>query len=96
MDQGTQITRFVEGYKEGRTVQKKIGGPSLIGFINSLIGIRTVYIIVFVVAVIMIIQTINKEEPLTVGHGEDRADEAWSSSHAADSREEYQGGDKED
>lgn len=96
MDQGSQITQFVEGYKEGRTVQKKLSGPSFIGYINSLIGIRTVYIIVFVVAILMIIQTINKEEPLTVGHGEDETDYAGSSLLTAESREEYRSGDKED
>lgn len=96
IDQGSQITRFIEGYKEGRTVEKKIGGPSLIGYINSLIGIRTVYIIVFVVAVMMIIQSINKEEPLTIGSGEDQTDQAWSSSLTDESREEYRPRDKED
>lgn len=36
------------------------------GYINSLIGMRLIYIIVFAVAVIMLLQTINKEEPLRV------------------------------
>ncbi|KAK3036001.1 hypothetical protein RJ639_031174 [Escallonia herrerae] len=66
-DQGSQVTRFLEGYKEGSVIQKQISGPSVMGYINSLIGIRTIYIIVFVVAVLMLIQTINKEEPLKVG-----------------------------
>lgn len=96
IDQGTQITRFLEGYREGRTLEKKIGGPSLIGYINSLIGIRTVYIIVFIVAVMMIIQTINKEEPLTVGRGEARTDHGSSSSFPDESTEVYQSRDKED
>ncbi|KAK3033626.1 hypothetical protein RJ639_033751 [Escallonia herrerae] len=66
-DQGSQVTRFLEGYREGSVIQKQISGPSVMGYINSLIGIRTIYIIVFVVAVLMLIRTINKEEPLTVG-----------------------------
>lgn len=66
-DQGSQITQFLEGYREGRTETNKIGGASLIGFINSLIGIRTVYLVVFVVVVIMLLQTVGKEEPLRVG-----------------------------
>ncbi|KAK2967031.1 hypothetical protein RJ640_003387 [Escallonia rubra] len=66
-DQGSQVTRFLEGYREGSVIQKQISGPSVMGYINSLIGIRTIYIIVFVVAVLMLIQTINKEEPLKVG-----------------------------
>ncbi|WOL12712.1 protein disulfide isomerase-like 5-2 [Canna indica] len=55
-DQGSQISHFLEGYREGRTITKQLGGPSLIGFINSLISIKTVYLIVFIVAVLMVIQ----------------------------------------
>lgn len=55
-DQGSQISRFLEGYREGRTITKKISGPSLLGFIHSLININTVYIIVFAVALFMLIQ----------------------------------------
>ncbi|KAJ4963725.1 hypothetical protein NE237_023664 [Protea cynaroides] len=61
-DQGSQITRFLEGYREGRTEKKSISGPSFIGFINSMIGIGTVCIIVFVVAVLILIQTIGKDK----------------------------------
>lgn len=61
-DQATQISQFLEEYREGRVVHKKIGGPSLIGYINSLISIRTVYLIVFIVAVIMLIRNISKQD----------------------------------
>ncbi|KAJ6837924.1 protein disulfide isomerase-like 5-2 [Iris pallida] len=54
-NKGSQISRFLEGYREGRTITKRVSGPSFMGFINSLIGIRTVYLIVFVVAVLMLI-----------------------------------------
>lgn len=37
------------------------------GFIKSLIGIRSLYILVFVIAMIMLILTVGKEEPLRVG-----------------------------
>ncbi|KAA8546309.1 hypothetical protein F0562_002952 [Nyssa sinensis] len=94
-DQGSQITRFLQGYRDGSVIQKQISGPSLMGYINSLIGIRTVYIIVFVVAVIMLIQTINKEEPLRVGT-RDQVDHASSSTSQAESREVHRSGDKED
>lgn len=93
-DQANQISRFLEGYKEGRTIKNRIGGPSFIGFINSLIGIRTVFLIVFVVAVVMLIQNINKEEPDGVGTRAP-ADDASSSNAEAESRE-YRAGDKED
>lgn len=66
-DQGSQISQFLDGYRKGLTEQKSVSGPSLIGFINSLIGIRFVYIIVFLVAMLMLIQNVCKEEPLRVG-----------------------------
>lgn len=91
-DQGSQISQFLEGYRQGRTEEKRISGPSLMGYINSLIGIRTVYIIVFLVAMLMLIQSISKEEPLRVGTG-DRVDRA-SSSEAEST--EYRPEDKED
>ncbi|XP_047342136.1 protein disulfide-isomerase 5-2 [Impatiens glandulifera] len=72
-EQRSQVTRFIEGYRQGSVIQKQIGALSFMGYINSLIGIRTIYIIVFVVLIIMIIQTINKEEPLTVGTREQAA-----------------------
>lgn len=95
-DEATQISQFLEGYREGRTIKKQIGGPSFIGFINSFIGIRTVYMIVFVVAVVMIIQTINKgdEEPPRVGT-RDQVDRATSCVSEAEGKE-YRSGEKED
>ncbi|KAJ6859099.1 protein disulfide-isomerase 5-2-like [Populus alba x Populus x berolinensis] len=66
-DQGSQISQFLAGYREGRTERNIVSGPSLLGYISSLIGIRTVYIIVFLVAMLMFVQHISKEEPLRVG-----------------------------
>ncbi|KAL8159113.1 hypothetical protein V2J09_000650 [Rumex salicifolius] len=69
-DQGSEITTFLQGYREGRTVSKKIG-LSFMGFINSFIGLRLIFIIVFVVAVLILIQTIyryDEEEPVFGGH----------------------------
>lgn len=66
-DHLTQVSRFLEGYREGRTEKKKINGPSFMGFINSMIGIRSVYIIVFLVAVIMMLRSLGQvEEPAGV------------------------------
>lgn len=50
--------------------------------------------IVFVVAVVMLIQTINKDEPLRVGT-RDQAGLASSSDSEAESKD-YRSGDKED
>ncbi|XAR62670.1 hypothetical protein NMG60_11017516 [Bertholletia excelsa] len=95
-DQGSQITRFLEGYREGSVIQKHVNGPSFMSYINSLIGVRAVYIFVFVVAVIMLIQTIGKEEPLRVGT-RDRAEHASSSTTSQhDVREQQKSGQKED
>ncbi|KAH7524972.1 hypothetical protein FEM48_Zijuj06G0175900 [Ziziphus jujuba var. spinosa] len=95
-DQASQVSRFLEGYREGRTIQKRISKSSLLGFINSLIGIRTVYLIVFLVGVIMLIQNINKgdDEPLGVG-SRDEVDRASSSVSEAESKE-HKYGEKED
>ncbi|KAL5558466.1 hypothetical protein UlMin_034677 [Ulmus minor] len=77
-DQASQVSQFLEGYREGRTIETRVSGPSALGFLNSLIGIKTVYLIVFIVAVIMLMQTIFKEEPLRVGT-RDQADHPSSS-----------------
>ncbi|KAI9200367.1 hypothetical protein LWI28_006644 [Acer negundo] len=74
-DHGSQISRFLEGYREGKTEQKRIAGPSFMGYINSLIGINTVYIIVFLVAMIMLIRSLGNEEPRRVST-QDQSDEA--------------------
>ncbi|XP_062101170.1 protein disulfide isomerase-like 5-2 isoform X2 [Humulus lupulus] len=71
-DQASQVSRFLEGYREGRTIETRISGPSMLGFITSLISIKAVYLIVFVVAVIMVILIIKgHEEPLRVGTQEE-------------------------
>lgn len=55
-DLGSQLSRFLEGFREGRTIKKGISGPSFIGFINSLASMNTVYLIVFLVAVLMVLR----------------------------------------
>ncbi|CAN8233296.1 unnamed protein product [Cochlearia groenlandica] len=63
-DHLTQVSRFLEGYRQVRTEKKRIKGPSLMGFINSMIGIRSVYVIVFLVAVIMMLRSLGQvDEP---------------------------------
>ncbi|XP_074263521.1 protein disulfide-isomerase 5-2-like [Silene latifolia] len=61
-DQGSQVTRFLEGYKEGRTESKKISGTSFMQFLNSMVGLRLIFIIVFVIAVLTLIQTVGKND----------------------------------
>ncbi|KAL8110846.1 hypothetical protein AgCh_026552 [Apium graveolens] len=90
-DQRSQVTQFLEGYKSGSVIQKRISGPSLMGFIKSLIGIRSMYILVFVIAMIFLILTIGKEEPLRVGTREQA-----SAISEAERRELHSSADKED
>lgn len=91
-DQGSQISRFLEGYREGRTEQKRIKGPSLLGYINSLIGVRSIYIIMFLLAMLMLIRSIGEEPPLRVGT---RRQAAHTTTSEAESSDETSG-DKED
>ncbi|KAJ3700371.1 hypothetical protein LUZ61_004076 [Rhynchospora tenuis] len=55
-DRGSQISRFLEGYRQGNIIKKKLKGPSLIGFINSLISLKSIYLVVFIVAILMFVQ----------------------------------------
>ncbi|KAI4388813.1 hypothetical protein MLD38_001108 [Melastoma candidum] len=91
-DPETQISGFIKGYREGSTEQKRIGGPSFMKYVNSLIGIRTVYILVFLVCMLMLIRSISKEEPLRVGTRE----ESEGSPSSEQEETEYKPGDKED
>ncbi|KAK7391158.1 hypothetical protein VNO78_19569 [Psophocarpus tetragonolobus] len=95
-DQATQITKFLEGYREGRTIKKTFSGPSLMRFFHRSFDIRMVYIIVFVVAVLMLIQTFSKggDEYHSVPN-QVQTDNANSSVSEAESKE-YKPGDKED
>lgn len=97
-DHLTQISRFLEGYREGKTEKKRIKGPSLMGFINSMIGIRSVYLIVFLVAVIMMLRSLGQvEEPArvrTTAASRERADQTTSVPEGETS--EHKPRDKED
>lgn len=98
-DVRSQISRFLEGYREGRTIQKKISGPSILGFINSLISIKTVYIIVFVTAFVMLIQYLSKQGDYTPSVEQTRSQTEETDRMVSESenpRENYQPGDKED
>lgn len=97
-DQGTQITKFLEGYREGRTIKKSLDGPSLMQFIHRSFDIRMVYIVVFMIAVLMLIQTLGKG-----GDGgeyqrvpnQEKVNQPSSSTSETENKE-YKEGDKED
>ncbi|XP_068313649.1 protein disulfide isomerase-like 5-2 [Pyrus communis] len=95
-DQASQVSQFIQGYKEGRIIKERIGGPSFASFMTSFIGIGTVYIIVFVVIVMMLIRSINKEDDESpVARTGDQVDRATSSTVEAESKE-HRSGEKED
>ncbi|KAM2274814.1 hypothetical protein ACFX1S_044573 [Malus domestica] len=95
-DQASQVSQFIQGYKEGRIIKERIGSPSFASFMTSFIGIGTVYIMVFVVIVMMLIRSINKEDDESpVARTGDQVDHATSSTVEAESRE-HRSGEKED
>lgn len=95
-DQATQITKLMEGYREGKTLQKRISGPSLLKAMHRSFDIRMVYIFVFVVAVMMLIQTLYKgDNDYERAPNQDQGDNARSSVFEGQSKE-YKPGDKQD
>lgn len=49
-DHGSQISRFLEGYRAGRTIKKSVGGRS-----PTLLGVNALYILLFLVAVLIVL-----------------------------------------
>ncbi|KAL8232607.1 hypothetical protein R6Q57_002385 [Mikania cordata] len=94
-DQGSQITLFLERFKDGK-VEKKTLGPSVMGYIISLLGMRTIYILLFLVAVVFLIATIGKDEPLVCETPDPSHHAASGSTSVAHSREARMSTDKED
>ncbi|KAI5399994.1 protein disulfide-isomerase 5-2 [Lathyrus oleraceus] len=98
-DQGTQITKFLEGYREGRTVKKRLSGPTLTQYLQRSFDIRMVYIVVFMIAVLMLIQTLGKGgdsgEYQRVAN-QDKVNQPSSSTTEGEEIKEYKEGDKED
>ncbi|KAG8493524.1 hypothetical protein CXB51_011069 [Gossypium anomalum] len=96
-DQGSQISQFLEGYRQGRTEKKTVKAPLFMGFFNSVVGIVAFFIIFIVVAMmilmIVLLIIISKDnEPVKVGSREevDRADncEAESNQHGPGKKED--------
>ncbi|MBA0775804.1 hypothetical protein Gotri_010911 [Gossypium trilobum] len=96
-DQGSQISQFLEGYRQGRTQKKTVKAPLFMGFFNSVVGIVAFFIIFIVVAmmilmVVLLIIISKDNEPVRVGSREevDRADnsEAESSQHGPGKKED--------
>ncbi|CAM8911664.1 unnamed protein product [Rhodiola kirilowii] len=94
---GSQVTRFLQGFKEGKFETKKINGASFSGFIDSLFGVRTALIILFLVAVLGLLMTITKDDEPQKPGKKPRTNQDGSSSDEAESSEQVYGpGDKLD
>lgn len=94
-DMGTEVSRFLEAYREGSVIQKRISGPTLVGFINSQFGVKLALIFILVVVVMALILFMTKEEPLTVGT-RDQSDDASGSASRPETREQHHDTLKED
>ncbi|XP_057721907.1 protein disulfide-isomerase 5-2 [Arachis stenosperma] len=97
-DQATQISKFVEGYREGKTIKKEMSGPSFMRYLQRSFDVRLVYILVGIVAVMMILQTFfvkGGDEYQRVSNQVQAATQARSSVSEVENNE-YKAGDKED
>ncbi|KAK4483871.1 hypothetical protein RD792_011080 [Penstemon davidsonii] len=65
-DMGTQVSRFLEGYREGNVIQKRIVRLTLMSFITSQLGMIALVLVVVVPLSSLILKMINKE-PWTDG-----------------------------
>ncbi|GFP81374.1 protein disulfide isomerase-like 5-2 [Phtheirospermum japonicum] len=87
-DMGNQVSKFLEGYKEGSVVQKNLSGPTMMSFIKSNIGVKIFLIFLFVLLVMILILSTMKEEPLTVGTREQSEDRRTSTFSTEDTDKE--------
>lgn len=97
-DQSSQISRFLEGYREGRMEKKMIKGPSFMDYMN-VIGIAAVFIIVFLVAILMLIRRLSTHDdnkPRKDIYDDDDDDEGEEESSAESPESDYEVRKKED
>ncbi|KAH7444858.1 hypothetical protein KP509_02G094300 [Ceratopteris richardii] len=100
------ITFFLQEYKEGKVKKLSMKGPSFTDFLWSLIGIRSVYILVVITAVIFLVQgklnsdssDFQKKQLEDEGHDNDHEPLRSGESHAAgeSSYDSYNGPVKQD
>ncbi|KAI9124564.1 hypothetical protein K1719_004486 [Acacia pycnantha] len=96
VDQATQISKFLEGYREGRTTQKRLDGPSLLRVLTKSPALRILYVFIAVIAISMLVLIFcyGDDEHQRVPR-EDQVVHASSSALEAKSKE-YKPEDKED
>lgn len=54
-DQASQVSQFLKGYREGKTIKMMVKGHSFKDFMNSIMGIGLVLVIVVMVSVLVAI-----------------------------------------
>ncbi|XP_060198001.1 protein disulfide-isomerase 5-2-like [Lycium barbarum] len=89
-DQGSQITRFLQGYREGSVVQKRITSDAYKAFRNSMYMIGALILVLVVILVVTIMQSLKEEPP------RDQLDHPGSSTSPLEAREPLRSGNKED
>ncbi|KAL3638722.1 Thioredoxin-like domain [Castilleja foliolosa] len=85
-DMGNQVSKFLEGYREGKTIQKHMSEPTMMSVIKSNIGVQIFLIFLFVLLVMVLILSTTKEEPLTVGTREQAGDRSTNSTSSTEDR----------
>ncbi|KAK4433625.1 protein disulfide-isomerase 5-2 [Sesamum alatum] len=66
-DMSNQVSAFLKGYRDGSVIHKHITFPIFIGLIRSQMGVKLAFVLIFALLVVVLIPTMTKEEPLTVG-----------------------------
>lgn len=89
-DQGSQITRFLKGYRDGSVIQKHIISDDYKAFRNSMFLIGALILVLVVILVAMMMQAV-KEEP-----SREQVDHPGSSTSLSEAREALRSGDKEE
>lgn len=83
---GSHILKFLEGYRGGNVIKKRITGPTLLGFIKSEVGVIIVIVVISVVLVVVLVLFMTNEESPSVGTREPLV-EGKSPTHQPETRE---------
>lgn len=73
-DMAAKLSRFIEGYREGRVIQKRIANPSLMSLIDPKVATIVVLLLICVVLSLVLIVSMVKDEPPSVGSSENVLD----------------------
>ncbi|KAJ4795195.1 Disulfide isomerase-like protein [Rhynchospora pubera] len=99
-DQESQVRRFLEGYREGKTIKMMVKGPSFKSFMNSIMGVGLVLVIIVMVSVMVAIFYLAGESgdgtPTRPARPENEPGYKPISDSSEGAEEGYQGGNKED